>query len=199
MGSVPVADHYDDLDAILQKAWSLLSEGVQRAGSAYHIINVATLGSDLTPRIRSVVLRGFDRSARTIRFHTDARSDKAIEIARTEKLAIHLYARDEKIQLRLTCRGTFHHGDDISREAWRSTRPMSRECYGQVEAPGTVVHSPQSVASGKDSALDAAYANFAAVLAKIDTLEWLYLCAGGHRRARFDWEHGVQTQVWLAP
>jgi pyridoxamine 5'-phosphate oxidase len=199
MGSSTIANYYDDLDLILKKAWSILSDGVHRAASPYHIINVATLGSDLTPRIRSVVLRGFDETARTLRFHTDARSAKASEIARTKNLAVHLYAKNEKIQLRMACRGTVHNCDDVSREAWRLTKKMSRECYRQLEGPGTVVPSSDSVAFSDGNDSDTAYTNFAAVVATIETLEWLYLSASGHRRALFEWRGGSATRVWLAP
>lgn len=199
MGSSTIANRYDDLDVILKKAWSVLSDGVHKAASPYHVINVATLGNDLTPRIRSVVLRGFDEPARTLRFHTDARSAKASEIARAKTLAVHVYAKDEKIQLRMACRGTVHNCDDVSQEAWRLTKKMSRECYRQLQGPGTVVPSCDSVALGDGNDSDTAYTNFAAVVARIETLEWLYLSASGHRRALFDWRGGSSTRVWLAP
>lgn len=199
MDSSTIANRYNDLDVILKKAWSVLSDGVHKAASPYHVINVATLGNDLTPRIRSVVLRGFDEPARTLRFHTDARSAKASEIARAKTLAVHVYAKDEKIQLRMACRGTVHSCDDVSQEAWRLTKKMSRECYRQLQGPGTVVPSCDSVALGDGNDSDTAYTNFAAVVARIETLEWLYLSASGHRRALFDWRGGSSTRVWLAP
>ncbi len=188
-----------DLDATLEEAWRILSEGARKAASPYHIINVATLGADGTPRIRSVVLRGFDKATRTLRFHTDIRSRKAAEITASRAVSVHVYAKDEKIQLRMSCRATIHHDDEVSRGAWRATRMMSRECYSQHEAPGTSIASPESVAFDESENLEGAYVNFAAVLAKIETLEWLYLSAAGHRRARFDWRDSVPSQVWLAP
>ena len=191
--------HGKDLNATLEEAWCILSEGARKASSRYHIINVATVGGDGRPRLRSVVLRGFDKATRTLRFHTDMRSRKATEIAAAEALSVHVYAKDEKIQLRMSCRATIHHDDDVSRDAWRATKTMSRECYSQREAPGTVIASPEGVAFDHSENLEGAYVNFAAVLARIDTLEWLYLSAAGHRRARFDWRDSVPSQVWLAP
>jgi len=190
---------YEDLDSILAMAWQLLKEGVHSAGSAYHIINVATVSNGLIPRVRSVVLRGFDEASRSLRFHTDARSDKASEIRMGGCVAVHLYAKDAKIQLRMLCRAQVHHDDAISCEAWRSMKEMSRRCYSQVEAPGTVVTSPKSVTFGRESDTGKAYGNFAAVVAKIETLEWLYLSATGHRRAHFDWQNGSDKRAWLAP
>ena len=199
MASIAHPVYYNDLDAILEKAWSVLMEGVCRANSPYHIINVATVGRNLMPRVRSVVLRGFDETSRTIRFHTDARSEKVSEIMKAESLAVHLYSNNQKIQLRMLCRGTVHHCDDVSSDAWHSMKDMSRACYSQLKAPGSVVGSPDSVQFSSCSAQDVAYSNFAAVLAKIETLEWLYLSATGHRRARFDWRNDDPTGTWLAP
>jgi hypothetical protein len=199
MASTFRATDCKDLDATLEEAWCILSEGARKAASPYHIINVATIGADGTPRIRSVVLRGFDKASRTLRFHTDTRSRKATEIDAAEALSVHVYAKDDKIQLRMSCRATIHHGDEVSRDAWRATKTMSRQCYSQVEAPGTVIASPDGVAFDDSENLENAYVNFAAVLARIETLEWLYLSAAGHRRARFDWRHSAPSRVWLAP
>jgi pyridoxamine 5'-phosphate oxidase len=190
---------YEDLDSILSMAWQLLKEGVRSAGSVYHVINVATVSNGLIPRVRSVVLRGFDETSRTLRFHTDARSEKAREIRMSGSVAVHLYAKDAKIQIRMLCRAQLHHDDAITCEAWRSMKDMSRRCYSQVEAPGTVVTSPQSVTFGREIDGDKAYGNFAAVVAKIETLEWLYLSATGYRRALFDWRNDSDKRAWLAP
>ena len=199
MATTFAAAQCKDLDATLEEAWRLLSEGATKAASPYHIINIATVAADGTPRIRSVVLRGFDKTTRTLRFHTDMRSPKAAEIAATASLSAHVYSKDEKIQLRMLCRATIHHDNAVAREAWRATRMMSRECYSQREGPGAVVATPESVAFEDSENLEGAYVNFAAVLCKIEMLEWLYLSAARHRRARFDWRDGTPTQVWLAP
>ncbi|MDJ0513595.1 MAG: pyridoxamine 5'-phosphate oxidase family protein, partial [Methyloceanibacter sp.] len=165
MATTFAAAHCKDLDATLEEAWRLLSEGAVKAASPYHIINVATAAADGTPRIRSVVLRDFDKATRRLRFHTDVRSGKAAEIAAAENIAVHVYAKDEKIQLRMVCRATIHHDDEVAREAWRATKMMSRECYSQHEGPGTVVAAPESVAFEDSENLEGAYVNFAAVLA----------------------------------
>ena len=78
-------------------------------------------------------------------------------------------------------------------------RPMSKECYGQHWAPGTRLREPDlssdMLAKEGRNAID----NFAVVVAKIHTLQWLYLSADGHRRARFDFRAGQEMQTWLAP
>ena len=41
------------------------------------------------------------------------------------------------------------------------------------------------------------YKNFTVIQCYIESFEWLYLAAKGHRRARFDITHN--TQNWLVP
>ena len=41
------------------------------------------------------------------------------------------------------------------------------------------------------------YKNFAVIQCKIKSIEWLYLAAKGHRRAKFDLESNKDT--WLVP
>ena len=44
------------------------------------------------------------------------------------------------------------------------------------------------------------YGNFAVVIVRLDSLEWLFLAGEGHRRARFGWvTDGGLTSTWLAP
>jgi len=41
------------------------------------------------------------------------------------------------------------------------------------------------------------YKNFTVIKCKIKSIEWLYLAAKGHRRAKFDLE--TNKNVWLVP
>ncbi len=71
---------YDDLAGCLAEAWRRLEEGAAHQ-SGFHTPALATIGRDGAPRLRTVVLRGVDRAARSLRVHCDARSAKAAEIA----------------------------------------------------------------------------------------------------------------------
>lgn len=190
--------HYHDLEAVLEAAWALLDGGANDRRSGFHIAQVATIDEGGVPSLRSVVLRGFDPRSRVVRFHTDGRSRKVREITARPKIAMHLYDRSEKIQLRLICEARVHRRDTVSETAWRGMQTMSRVCYAQNFAPGSVLQTPQSAST---ELLDTAIAeqNFAVVTAQILSLEWLYLSAEGHRRARFDWNGSAEMRSWLAP
>ena len=77
---------YDNLEDMLDYAWSLLARGVKNRKSAFHTPTVATIGIDDVPHLRTVVLRGCDEQQR---FHTDKRSAKVLEISAKPNAAIH--------------------------------------------------------------------------------------------------------------
>lgn len=176
----------------------LMEAGAGNRKAGFHIISVATLGRDGWPSVRTVVLRGFTRSTRTIRFHTDIRSRKYAEMQANPRIAIQAYDPARKIQIRFACEATLRHEDDLTQKAWEASREMSRACYAQAEPPGAQLNDEGQLAAPLDGAT--AFGHFAVVLAEVKRLEWLYLAAQGHRRAHFDWTDGEPpVRYWAAP
>lgn len=198
---------YDDLDLTLAEAFALWSRGVKDRRSAFHTPTLATIGRDGRPRARIVVLRAFAPSQRLLRVHTDARSDKADEIAAEARVALLGYDAAAKIQIRLEGRARLHRDDAIADAAWAASRPQSRACYGTAPAPGTAIGEGGGFAlpaEGDDAALAAGRAHFTAIEIRFSRLEWLYLAQSGHRRALFRWEEAGADESrpqagWLAP
>ncbi|MDJ0945811.1 MAG: pyridoxamine 5'-phosphate oxidase family protein [Kiloniellales bacterium] len=196
----PAPPFYDDLDASLLEAWRLLRRGVKDRRSPFHTPALATRRDDGFPAVRTVVLRAVDVMQHRLRFHTDARSAKFREISADPRVAVHFYDPSKKVQLRADGRATLHRDDELADTAWRATRLFSRACYRVAEMPGTVVANPQASSSAGDADdPDAGRENFAAISVSIDGLEWLYLAARGHRRARFSWTDGEVEGAWLIP
>ena len=196
----PQPAFYDDLAATLAEAWRLLKAGVSDRKSAFHVPTLATIGPDGAPSVRTVVLRSADPGRRLLRVHTDVRAAKTAEIEAEPRVAMHFYDPVKKIQLRVAGAAQLHRKDRLANQAWSATRPFSRICYRAESAPGTVIDRPQT--DPMDPGIgtsEAARGNFAAVSISVHRIEWLYLAAQGHRRARFDWlERGLQA-TWLAP
>jgi pyridoxamine 5'-phosphate oxidase len=200
MSEQQLPHYYDDLDATREQALALLVRGVKDRRSGMHTFTVATIGADGTPRLRTVVNRGFDIATRALRFHTDARSPKLQELVDDPRAAIHVYDQRAKTQLRMEALATIHRDDDLRQSAWEKTRDFSRECYRVVRAPGDAVESPSDVTFTDGHHPDEGEENFMAVTLRIHTLEWLYLAHQGHRRAKFSWDQaGGLTQTWLVP
>jgi len=158
--------------------------------------------SDFDGRI--VVLRKSDQQNNTVQFHSDIRSDKIEKIKKNNKASMLFYDKEEKIQLRLKVKCIVNHNNKITKDSWSKTQHISRKCYLVDNGPGTESDSPTS---GLKPELDnfeftmeqseEGYKNFTVIQCKIKVIEWLYLAAKGHRRAKFDLETGKDT--WLVP
>lgn len=187
---------YDDLDATRMEAWKLLTRGVADRRSAFHTPSVATVGLDGAARMRTVVLRAAEPSARLLRFHTDARSGKVAEIARDPRVGVHVYDARSKIQVRLEGLATVHPSTSAPAQAgWTNTRPQSRAGYAQAPAPAAVIDTPDQGDARQGEGVE----NFNVVEVEIRSIEWLYLFHAGHRRALFIWDGEGWIGKWLAP
>ena len=115
-----------------------------------------------------------------------------------------LYDKKEKIQVRLKVECTINHNNEITKDSWSKTGHMSRKCYLVDNGPGIESTTPTT---GLKPELDdfeftmeqseEGYKNFTVIQCKIKTIEWLYLAAKGHRRARFELNNN--KEYWLVP
>ena len=81
---------------------------------------------------------------------------------------------------------------------------MSRKCYLVNNGPGTETDEPSSGLSEdiEKSGFtmeqsEEGYKNFTVIKCKIKSIEWLYLAAKGHRRAKFEVDN--KKKYWLVP
>jgi hypothetical protein len=192
----PVPAHAGDLAASLGEAFRLIGRGVQDRRHGFHTPVLASLGLDGAPRARTVVLRGFDPAARSLRIHTDSRSAKCAEFAADPRASLLLYDAGAQVQLRLAGTVTLHRADALAEAAWVESREISRMCYAVEPGPGTPIAAP--LPAPTDS--QAGRPHFAALLLHMARLEWLWLDSAGHQRADFAWDaDGRLASRWLAP
>jgi 3-hydroxyisobutyrate dehydrogenase len=195
--------YYEDFEEIKNKIWSMFDNAIKDRGSPFRI-PVFICGDQDDFDGRTVVLRKSDRENNLIQYHSDIRSNKIAKLKVNKNAAMLFYDKDEKIQVRLKVECTVNHENDITKQSWLKTGHMSRKCYLVDNGPGTLSDTPTS---GLKSELDnfeftmeqseVGYKNFTVIQSKIKSMEWLYLAAKGHRRARFDLENNKDT--WLIP
>ena len=195
--------YYEDFKEIKKKIWSMLDNAVTNRSSQFRIpVFICGDQKDFDGRI--VVLRKSDQSNNLLQFHSDIRSDKITKLKNNENASMLFYDKEEKIQVRLKVECLINHNNEITKESWSKTGHISRKCYLVENGPGT--ESPRPT-SGLKPELDnfeftmeqseEGYKNFTVIQCKIKTIEWLYLAAKGHRRARFDLINNKES--WLVP
>ena len=195
--------YYENFDEIKKKIWLMLNDAVTNRASQFRIPTfICGDQSDFDGRI--VVLRKSNQKDNIIQFHSDIRSDKIEKLKRNPKAAMLFYDKEEKIQVRLKVECLVNHNNEITKESWSKTQHISRKCYLVDNGPGSESKIPTS---GLKPELDnfeftmeqseEGYKNFTVIQCKIKSIEWLYLAAKGHRRARFDLENNRNT--WLVP
>jgi len=195
--------YYEDFAEIKKKIWLMLNDAITNRGSQFRIPTfICGDKSNFDGRI--VVLRKSDQKNNTIQFHSDIRSDKIEKLKKNPNAAMLFYDKEEKIQVRLKLKCTVNHDNAITKESWSKTQHISRKCYLVDNGPGSESKFPTS---GLKPELDNfeftmeqsedGYKNFTVIQCKVKNIEWLYLAAKGHRRARFDLETNKNT--WLVP
>ena len=195
--------YYEDLKEIKKKIWSMLDDAVTNRSSQFRIpVFICGNQKDFDGRI--VVLRKSNHSNNLVQFHSDIRSDKIPKLKNNKNASMLFYDKEEKIQVRLKVECTINHSNEITKESWSKTGHISRKCYLVENGPGTESPNPTS---GLKPELDnfeftmeqseEGYKNFTVIQCKIKTIEWLYLAAKGHRRARFEVDNN--KEYWLVP
>lgn len=201
-------DYYDDLDLSFKQAWEVIQNGLKDRNCPAHAPVVGTVDADGAPQLRVMILRDVCRDTRTLRFNTDARSQKITQMRVNGTTSILIYDAVAKVQLRLSGKAQVIMDGDVADTAWSQSTPFARRCYMAEASPGSAVPTPSSGLpdwiEGKQPSeyqLTGARPNFATLLFQAHQLEWLYLANVGHRRARWAWnaEENSWKGSWLIP
>ena len=195
--------YYEDFTEIKKKIWSMLVDAVTNRSSQFRIPTfICGHNKDIDGRI--VVLRKADQQNNLVQFHSDIRSDKIQLLKNNPNAALLFYDKDEKIQVRLKVNCIINYKNDITKNSWEKTQHISRKCYLVDNGPGTESEVPTSGLKPELDNFDytkeqseEGYKNFTVIQCKIRSIEWLYLAAKGHRRAKFNLENDKDT--WLVP
>ena len=189
-----------DLKKSLTFVFSNLEKGVTERGHHFHLLVLGTIDKDNKPQNRNVVLRKVDMAKSLIRFHTDIRSNKIIDIKNNNFISLLGYDKAHKLQIRLMAKAIIEESKEELSDVWSKMYPMSRECYRVTEAPGKVVASREEVLfeDEGDDKLNG-FENFVIINCHIISIETLFLHSSGHIRAKYIYENGIFNGEWLVP
>ena len=198
-------DYYNNLDETYIKIWKLLDNGLKNRNAPFHI-PVFICGENENIDGRVVVLRGVDEKEKKIWFHSDIRSNKIKKLKSNSKSSLLFYDKTEKIQLRILGITKINYKNEKTVNSWKKTAHMSRQCYLGNQAPGSDSSKPSSGLNEKVDNLkftieesQIGYENFCIIETAIQSIEWLYLAAKGHRRALFSLKNNSLEKKWLIP
>ena len=189
------------LDAVLDEIARHLARGASDRRSPVHTPVVATADADA----RVMVLRDFDATSWTLRFHTDARAPKVGVVGSDPRIGVLAYDRAQKVQLRLRGKGRILSEGEQVDKAWQASDNFARRCY-LGEGPGAASDEPTSGlpeafegVEPTDAQIVPGRANFAILLVELQVLDWFHLAHTGHRRARFERFGTGWEGHWIAP
>ena len=195
--------YYEDFSEIIKKIWLMLDDAITNRSSQFRTPTFIC-GDQLDFDGRIVVLRKSDQKNNLLQFHSDIRSDKIEKLKKNSKAAMLFYDKEEKIQVRLKVDCTINHENDVTKDSWSKTQHISRKCYLVDNGPGSETEIPTSGLKPELDNFDytkeqseEGYRNFTVIQCEVKLIEWLYLAAKGHRRARFNLEKNKNT--WLIP
>ncbi len=194
-----IDDALDDaLGATLREALGLIEAGATDPHSPFHTLTLGTVGQS-GPRLRSVILRGFDRDALRLEIHTDARSPKVAELEAEPAVELLVWDAQSRRQLRLSGLARLHDEGARVETAWQALGEHSRATYRVGAAPSTPLGEAEQPPPDQDEA--AARAAFLVIEVTLSAVEYLRLSPEGNRRALFRLQ-GAITDIeacWLVP
>ena len=196
----------ENQNEIFNHIQELLIIGAKDRNHAFHTPVFSNNNDNNLTYSRVIVLRKYDQEKMTLRFNTDYRSPKIIELKKNNKSNFVFYDAKIKMQLRIKTLTKIHYNDEITLEAWEQTRLFSRKCYLTKKAPSSITNIAEDgipehlkgIDPSKDES-EIGYKNFTVIENTVQEIDWLYLESSGHRRLKINFKNYKSIFEWLVP
>lgn len=183
--------------AFADSALEALQRALHNRDSDLRNVQLATLSAAGRPRLRTVVLRGLERSPPVAELHTDLRAAKVHDIGHAKAVTILAWSPADQLQVRLQGDAAVHHGDELAQARWDALPPPARKPYGLRADPGRPITDPDEQAHLPE---DERFAQFGVILVALTTVDVLRLGAGGSQtRAAGRFTAGGLVAEWVGP
>jgi len=193
------------LESIEKECWALLQEGSSRGKSAFHtfVLGTRRLASI---ELRTLVLRKIEKSSRSLFTHTDLRSPKTDQLRQNESCSLLFYDPVRRVQLRLEAEPFLHEDNEICDLIWSRTNMSARKSYLSSRPPGTPLSQPEdglprhlNGCDPRPEESEDGRRNFLVLEFRVKSMDWLFLNAQGHRRAKFHYGKEGLEACWINP
>ena len=189
-------DLYSEISETLESAKLILSEAVPNAQTLFHTPVVSTVHENKIVS-RVMVLREFNFDKKILRFHTDNRAAKIENLIKNSSATVIGYDPDLKIQIKMQGYANVHIDDEVTQMAWNESTARSKKCYSVKGGSSKEIADPKDY-DITNFEVEEGYKNFAVIIFRFNSLEFLYLKSSGHRRALHSWDDEYSSS-WLVP
>lgn len=191
---------YTDLDSLLAHIWNYVEAAVIDRANAMTTPAFAT-ASQKGPNVRTIALRKASRRDRTLVFHTDARSDKMVELEEIPKAVWMGWDDEISEQFQFVGQTTIHRDDELAVKMWRGLPEAERAFYFKPSPPGAPASEPGSGIRPGEVDEETARKNFAVIRTVVDEIKWLYVGRNpeDERQARYAWAGEAFHGKWIVP
>ena len=133
-----------DAGPFIDDAFARLERALSEHGDDLRNVQLATVSADSRPQIRTMVLRGFERTdPPCLEVHSDARAAKVRDIAAGhDRVCLLAWSGADQLQLRFEGSAAIHHGDPIARARWDALSEGGRKPYGLRAQAGSAISDP---------------------------------------------------------
>jgi pyridoxamine 5'-phosphate oxidase len=186
--------------AVYQELWRSLDSAI-KSRSPFTMMQLATIGMDGAPRVRTVVVREVDEAHSTLSFVTDIRSPKIAEIRRDPRASLVGFDPQEGIQIRLEGQAVIIDQPVEKKSFWDMCPPHTLALFQTPYAPGIEIASPREAVGTMEhrDGNERAFINFCVVTVELSRLEWLDLSPEGHQRCSFQRRADSWVGTWITP
>ncbi len=175
------------------------SQGRAQPGrTPFTVLQLATVGLDGAPKVRSVILRSADAERGAVSFFTDLRSAKVQEMRHEPRVSLIGYDAEAGFQVRLEGRATIDAEGPEKALAWAACRSHTRALFRHPLPSGTPIAAPAEDASGDDGDSDGE-GHFALVVVSVIRIDWLDVSGPLHLRAQFQRDGSGWRGGWVTP
>jgi len=169
-----------------------LIKGSTEKSHPFRYFTLSTVGVDLLPRQRTVVLRKVTDDLQ-LSFYTDLRSKKIIHIKENNKVGLLFYNSKKLLQLKIEGIATIIKGKAIEETYNNGIPEKARKDYTTTLAPGTPLEDPKVIEYLKEEN------HFCVVEVTPYRIEYLKLQQPEHLRVRFSMRQELWNGEFLVP
>lgn len=164
----------------------------------FTLMQLATIGNDGAPKLRTIVARRFDTATACLSFITDVRSPKVKEILGNPSVSLVALDADASVQIRFEGLASVIEDEHRRQTCWNTLHTHTHELFHSSLAPGTT--KPCAAAEMPENIdPESAYERFCLINIYLQYVEWLQVSTRPHIRRGFTRESQSWTGSWIVP